>query len=256
MKTYQVLSKRGIGKVIINVFPLFFLIVSCTVTNNLYINDPVPLEKHHYCFYGGIGMGLAPEIDEVADNGEVFCKNLKYDFNLSLGGKYGFTDHFNAGATIHFPKIIGGAGISLRPQFSLFHHNTIFNIAINADLGIVFPQDSIKFLGTSFPLETETKGAMNADLAIPFSFRLYNNTRLIVTPRYSYNSFALREEYDSEREKKKKVRYPALSLGIKINKIFLESSVIHWDNKQFYVFGLVYVFSDGSKLIIPEKTQK
>jgi len=167
---------------------------------------------------------------------------LNRDFNLCLGGKYGFTDRFNVGASIHFPRIIGGLGFNAQPQISLFRKESFFNVALNTNLGFVLSTDSIKILGE---LDVRTKAALNADIAMPISFRLGSNYRIIATPRYSFDLIYLRKEYYSDRDKKMKIKFPAISLGLKLNKVMLESTMIYWNSKQIYVFGIAYFFGDN-----------
>ena len=121
MKPAIISTKITLLKGIIPGFILSSLIMgSCTVSNNLYINDPVPLSKNDMEGYGGFGMGLQPRIDSVGEFGEVFSSGLQRSYNLVLGGRYGITHLFNVGASFHLPEILGGFGLTLRPQMSLF----------------------------------------------------------------------------------------------------------------------------------------
>ncbi len=189
-------------------------------------------------------MGLTPRIESVAENGEVFSSNFDRTFNLCLGGKYGFSDRFNLAGSIHFPQIVGGIGCNIQPQFSFFRKQSLFNMAINTNLGIVGSTDSIRILGD---LDVKTKHAINADFGLPLSLRLGEGYRIIVTPRYSFNSFAFRKEYGSDSYKKKTLKFPAISLGVKIKRVMLESTMIYWNSKQIYVFGIAYFFGENRK---------
>lgn len=42
------------------------------------------------------------------------------------------------------------------------------------------------------------------------------------------------------------VKYPCLSLGIRAKRIYLEVSMLHWDNEFIKIFGMAYIFS-GSR---------
>lgn len=245
MNPKKTLSKIKIFKVLFVLAIMNCFLLSCTVTNNLYVNDPVPINKNTYSLYGGVGMGLAPTIDSVSNTGEVFSSDLFRTYNLSFGGKFGITNKFSLGGSIHLPRILGGVGLNIRPQLSLFHKDAIFNAALVGDFGAVIPKDSIKIFGSTSPLEIKTKGALNADFSLPVSFKLGDEIRLIITPRYSFNAMYLRKEFDSEKRKSRKISYPAISMGFKLKSVFLESSLIQWNNKQIWVFGIVYFFRDG-----------
>lgn len=227
------------------IFPILF--VSCIVSNNLYVNDPVPVSKRAAAGYVGVGMGLKPKIDSISYIGEVFSSGFQRSYNLVLGGRYGVTHLFNLGGAIHLPEIVGGFGASLRPQMSLLPNVTDFNIAIAADFGFVFTEDSVKILGSSSYWDNTTKGSINADFFLPIGQKLGKDVWLIVTPRYSFSTFYLRREFEVEKTKKMNVQYPALSLGLKMKKLQFETSVVHYNNKQKYMFGIVYLF--GTKNI-------
>ena len=225
------------------------IIESCTVTNNLYINDPVPLEKDKGYYYFGLGMGLEPRIDSISVQGAVYSNHLDRSFNLCFGGMYGISEHFSLGGNIHLPKIVGGFGASIRPQVSLFHKNTIFNIALSGDVGFVVPKDSIKIFGTTTELENKTRGAFNTSIAVPMSIKLGNDVRLIFTPRYSYNILFLRKSFDSYRNRKLHATFPCVSVGLRFKKVYFESSLIYWDSRPIYMFGAAIVFSSSTSTL-------
>jgi hypothetical protein len=221
---------------------LLLFSVSCTVTNNMYVNDPVPVTKNQVEAYGGFGMGLQPRIDSVSDIGEVFSSSLQRSYNLVFGGRGGITHRFTLGGNLHFPQIIGGIGINLRPQFSLFPNITPFNIAVAADIGGTFAKDSITILGSSDYQDNESKGVFTFDLSLPVSQRFGKETRLIITPRYSFNTFYLRQEFEYDRSKRFKVQYPALSVGLRANRVHMEGTVAKFEKDYKFMAGIVFFF--------------
>ena len=226
---------------------LIILLGSCTVSNNLYVNDPIPLSKNDMEGYGGFGMGLQPKIDSVGEFGEVFSSGLQRSYNLVLGGRYGVTHLFNIGASMHLPEIVGGFGLTLRPQMSLFPNVTNFNMAIAADFGGTFSKDSITILGSSSYQDNETRGQINADFSLPIAQKFSKNTWLVITPRYSFNTFYLRREFEGEKSKKMRVEYPALSLGLRMNKVQVESTVVKFNENYKFMAGIVVFLGSGNK---------
>jgi len=223
---------------------LFFqLAVSCTVTNNMYVNDPVPVTKNQSEAYAGFGMGLQPRIDSVSDIGEVFSSSLQRSYILVAGGRGGITHRFTLGGSIHLPEVVGGFGLNLRPQLSLFPNVAPFNMAIAADIGGTFAKDSIRFLGSSEYQDNESRGAFTMDFSLPVSQRLVKETRLIITPRYSFNTFYLRREFEYERSKRFRVQYPALSVGLRANRVHLEGTVAKFNKEYKFMAGIVFFFS-------------
>ena len=221
---------------------LLFFSVSCTVTNNMYVNDPVPVSKNQVEAYGGFGMGLQPKIDSVSEFGEVFSSSLQRSYNLLIGGRGGITHRFTLGGSIHLPQIIGGFGINLRPQVSLFPNITPFNIALAADIGGTFTKDSITILGSSSYQDNESKGAFTFDFSLPISQRFGKETRLVITPRYSFNTFYLRREFEYDRSKRFRVHYPALSVGLRANRLHMEGTVAKFEKDYKIMAGIVFFF--------------
>lgn len=232
-------SKPANATVHLLFFVSVLLLVSCTVTNNLYVNDPSPLPKGKSELYGGIGMGLKPRIDSVSANGEVFSNDFRRSYSLLFGGRYGVNHFFTISGGIHLPEIVGGIGGNIRPQISLFPDVSPFNVALAGDLGFVFAKDSVTFLGTTTEQENLTKGAIHGDVSLPMSVSLSRNTRLVLTPRYSFNTFYFQRKYDMAKTKRNHVQYPALSLGLRTRDFLFESSLMSWSGNHYYVFGLV-----------------
>ncbi len=221
----------------------FLLAVSCTVTNNMYVNDPVPVTKNQAEAYAGFGMGLQPRIDSVSNIGEVFSSSLQRSYNLVAGGRGGITHRFTLGGSIHLPEVVGGFGLNLRPQLSLFPNVAPFNMAIVADIGGTFAKDSIRFLGSSEYRDNESRGAFTMDLSLPVSQRLGKETRLIITPRYSFNTFYLRREFEYERSKRFGVQYPALSVGLRAKRVHMEGTIAKFNQEYKFMAGIVFFFS-------------
>jgi hypothetical protein len=219
------------------------LFSSCTVTNNLYVNNPVPLTKSDYEVYGGFGLGLKPKIDSITSSGEVYSHDFRTSYSLVTGGRYAFTDHFNLGGSIHLPEILGGFGVNIRPQISLMPRESKLNLALAADVGGVIFQDSISPFGIEIDIDPETRGAFNIDFSNPLGLKLGKETWLIFTPRYSFSWFYFRKAYEYDGSKKFSVKYPALSLGLRAKRIHLEFSAAKVNHKFRYLAGMAYFFN-------------
>lgn len=217
-----------------------FLFGACTVTNNMYLNDATPLIKSDYELYGGVGMGLTPRIDSVNDAGEVFSNSLRISYNLLMGAKVGVSNLFGVQLGVHLPEIVGGAGGTLRAQMSMFPTPAKSNLAFVVDLGGVIAKDTVEFIGLDIDTKAKTHGAINADFAIPISYQLSRQSRLIVTPRYSFNTFYLRKSFNSDRSKRMKVQYPALSLGLRVKRMQMEATVMNYRENYSFMTGVVF----------------
>lgn len=218
------------------------LFSSCTVTNNLYVNNPFPLEKNTYEAYAGLGLGLEPKVDSVSAIGEVFSNDFTTSYSLVVGGRYGFAENFSVGGSLHLPQILGGIGLNLRPQYSLLSQETGFNLAIAADIGGVFSKDSITELGLDIELDPEVRGSFNTDFSIPVGARLSENLWVMVTPRYSFSWFYFREQFEGSDSKTVAAKYPALSLGLRAKKIHFELTGTRLKSKYRIFGGIVYFF--------------
>jgi hypothetical protein len=224
------------------------LFSACTVTNNLYVNNPVPLTKGNYEVYGGLGLGLKPQIDSITNSGEVFSHDFRTSYYLVFGGRYAFTDQFNVSGSMHLPEILGGFGANIRPQISLMSRESKLNMALAADIGGVFFQDSISPFGIEIDIDPETRGAFNIDFSNPLGVKLGKETWLVFSPRYSFTWFYFRKAFDHNDSKNFLVRYPALSLGLRAKRIHLELSAAKVNNKNRYFAGLVYFFNPGTQV--------
>lgn len=221
------------------------IVTSCTVTNNLYVNNPSPLPKGDAELYAGIGTGLQPKIDSISAIGEVFSNGLKGSYNLVVGTRIGVTNLMNLVLNFHFPEIVGGVGANIRPQVSLFPGVAGFNIALAADLGGTLAKDSIEILGSSIYVGDKVRGALNADFSVPASWKFGTNTTLILTPRYSFNTFYLRREFDMGKSKRMNAGFPAFTIGLRQKRFHLEATALNYKNHFKIMGGFVYVLSWG-----------
>ena len=220
------------------------LMFSCTVTNNLYVNDPVPTIKGEGQVYLGIGTGVRADIESVDQNGNInFSDDITLAPNLYLGAQGRIIDKLEYRVTMHLPYIIGGFGLRAGPQYSFFNSNSTFNMAVGTDLGFVVAKDSLKFLGTTSALEIYANGAINADFFMPFSYSFNENTRIIITPRFSFNTIYIRKNTSDPESFKFKPNLPSLALGLKTRVVYFEISAFRFQNTFFPNFGIVYLFS-------------
>ncbi len=214
-------------------------LTACTVSNNLYIANPNPMGKGNKVAYIGVGTGVQLKIDSVnKDNGNInFSNKIATAPILAIGGQFGISKKTDIRVAVHFPKIIGGFGIRAGLQHSFWESNSKINIALGVDLGGVFSRDSIKILGSKTSVNKETNGALNADFFIPFSVKLNTNTSLIITPRYSFNTFYIRRNQLYNESNNFNLSYPAISLGIQSKKMYFEITTIHYNDKLYPHFG-------------------
>jgi hypothetical protein len=225
------------------VVAVMILLNGCTVVNNLYVNNPESLGSGNAHFYGGIGSGMAPKIDSVANDGKVvFSENLKQSANLCFGGQVGLYDNLDLRFAMHLPRIIGGFGLRVGPQYSFFGSNSDFQMAIGADLGFVLAKDSIRIFGSGSDLSIHVNGALNADFFLPMGIRIGEGKQIVITPRYSLNTFFIRRNENERKSRRFSPELPSLALGFDLNRLYLEASVLHFDQNYFANFGLVYQF--------------
>lgn len=219
-------------------FPILIMLAvfsSCTVTNNLYYNDPTAVGKGEGDFYLGISSGLMPDMDDIDDSGNItYTGDFTWAPNLAIGGQYGFYDRFGARFAMHFASIIGGAGVRIGPQYNFFSPGSRFNAGIGADIGFIQAWDSISI----FELNKETNGGWHADVFMPFSFSFNETTRIILTPRYSYNTLYIRENKYHPRDWKYRPRSPSLALGLRSGNFYLEASVLYHKSTFYPNFGI------------------
>lgn len=230
---------RGILNVV-----LIALLFSCTVSNNLYVNNPVPTGKGNIQVYAGGGTGQKPEIDSISDNGDIYSSGkISTVPILAGGGQYGINNQLDLRFALHLPYVVGGFGLRLGAQYSLFNAGRKFNAAIGSDLGFVIAKDSLRIFGTAEPMNPEVKGAINADFFMPLSVRVSPHFNVILTPRYSFNNFWIRKNEDMENSRSFSPSFPVLSLGLKIYNIYVEGTGIYYENTLYPNIGLVYQFN-------------
>jgi len=220
---------------------------SCVVTNNLYVNDPVPVQKGNGYFYLGIGTGVRAEIDSVSENGDIaFSNEVSMAPNLNFGGQFRLVDNLDLRIAAHLPYILGGFGARVGPQYAFIGRESKFNIAIGSDLGFVASKDSIKILGSTSALDIHVNGAINADFFLPFCYNFNENSRIIITPRYSFNTYYIRHNTGEKKSHKFNPDVLSLAIGLRLNKVYLEASAFRFQNEYFPNFGLIYVFKGKS----------
>ena len=221
------------------------LVLSCTVTNNLYVNDPVPQGKGNCFFYAGLGTGFAPDIDSVSSNGDVhYSQGLSLAPNLCIGAQCGLGEQFDLRFNVHLPYVVTGFGLHAGIQYSLFRHWTLFNAALGTDVGFVVAKDTLDLGSIDIGLDPVTKGAINADFFLPVSYKLKENSRIVLTPRVSLNTLYIRRNENRNRSQKYSPIYPALSLGIFLNKLYFEATAQYIDERIIPGFGIVYKFQN------------
>ncbi|MFZ4545674.1 MAG: hypothetical protein ACOYOA_16615, partial [Saprospiraceae bacterium] len=193
---------------------------SCIVTNNLYVNDPTPLGKNKSKGYLGIGTGtwlLGDSTLVINDNPAKFIIFPVAEF----GFKYGVGTKTNLHFSAHTPITFGGLGLKLGMQQSVFENSSPFNLAFGFDVGGALPGS--KILGISVN-ENENRGAFNADFFMPLSMKINSNVKVILTPRYSFNTYYL--------VKKNKINFTVLSAGLSYKRNLFEASAL-FNNSHF-----------------------
>ena len=213
-------------------FILFFS--SCTVTNNFYVNNAIPVEVGKLEYYGGISTGYQPKLDSTRYR---ISNNLSGGIQTSLCK----LEKTNIRAAIHFPEIIGGFGARLGIQQSFFKRNSDFNIAIGTDLGFTAAKDSVKNFvnGEYIKIQNDIKGAYNFDFFLPMTFRIEKNTQITLTPRYSYTFISLK------KSKSTKLFYPAMSAGFKYKYLYFETTATYINDNFVPFFGLGFILTDS-----------
>lgn len=215
--------------------------MSCTVTNNLYVNNPNPLGKGNSEGYLGIGTGVKAKIDSMnITSGKIsFSNKISKAPILSVGGQFGLSNKTDIRFALHFPYAIGGTGIRAGIQHSLMDSKSNMNIAIGSDFGGVFAKDSISFLGSRSPLGIETNGGLNADIFVPLGYKFSNDISIIITPRYSFNRIYMREFQSNYNSYNFNFEYPTISLGLRKKQFYFETTTLFYDGQMFPHFGIV-----------------
>lgn len=246
---YKKLSKFCVLGVILLVF-----CSSCTVTNNLYVNNPFPVDTGKVEMYVGVGTGMQPKMDSIDENGDItFTDQISTAPNLCIGAQFPITRQLNIRAALHFPFLMGGFGIRVGPQYSLFTKDSKFNMAVGCDLGFVVAKDSIELFGSTTEVDSETNGALNADLFVPIGFQLSSNVQLIITARYSFNALFVRYNINESKSQTFHPAIPSVALGAFINSFYFEASAYQYENEWYPNFGLVYIIDDNIKKAEPKE---
>jgi hypothetical protein len=221
---------------------LLLLMFSCAVTNSLYVNDPVPEGAN---LYVGIGTGVRAGIESVDQDGNInFSDDIDMAPNVYAGGQLNLVDKLDLRLAIHLPYLIGGFGLRAGPQYSFFRKESIFNMAFGTDLGFVVAKDSLKIFGTTSALDIYANGAINADIFLPISIRFKQHTRIIITPRYSFNTIFIRYNTNDPETFKFKPNLPSLALGLRMKRLYFEISAFRFQDEYFPNFGMVYIFDN------------
>lgn len=217
--------------------------VSCTVTNNLYVNNPNPMGKGNSELYLGIGTGVKAKIDSINNTtGKIsFTNKISSAPILSLGAQYGVSNQTDVRFAFHLPYILGGGGLRAGLQHSFMDSSAKMNFAIGFDLGGVISNDSIKIFRSKIPLTDSkaTEGGLNADIFIPFGVNLKKDISIILTPRYSFNRIFIRKSLFNHNISNFNFEYPTLSIGIRKRRFYFETTVIYHDRQVFPHFGMV-----------------
>jgi hypothetical protein len=214
------------------------LATSCTVVNNLYVNDPVPLEKDSIRTYIGLGSGFVPKIDSISENGTVYHQNkLKLAPNLCFGGQIGLGNQTDLRLAVNLPYIITGFGIRAGVQHSFFKKETPFNMAIGADAGVVFTTDSLFGSNLNYPMQN----TLNADVFLPMSYSFSPDNRIILTPRLSYNAFYVRKNIYENKTTIYTPLIPSITVGVKLKRIYIETGIHSVNRILFPNFGISYL---------------
>jgi hypothetical protein len=220
------------------------MLFSCTVSNNLYVNNPVPTGKGNIQLYLGGGTGQKPEIDSTSDDGTIYSSgNISTAPILAIGGQYGINNQLDMRFAIHLPYVVGGFGLRAGAQYCFFNAGSRFNAAIGTDLGFVIAKDSLKVFGAKEPMNPEVKGAVNADFFMPFSVRVSDHFNIILTPRYSLNTFYIRKNENKGNSRAYNASIPVLSLGIKIYKWYIEATGLYYNEILYPNVGVAYHFT-------------
>lgn len=224
---------------------LLFTCGACSVQNNLYLNNPTPLEKGEQEFCLGISTGIQPKVGSLGLQDEVIYNNeFKLAPSLHIGARFRLADRLTLGTQLHLPYIIGGFGLDIRPQYSFFEKGSKFNIAIAGQAGFVVSKDSI-FKNNVEPLgiPNTVTGLINVDITLPIAYKVSKELTLILTPRLSAFSFRLRENaFEKEPVTKYNFNSKVLTLGLRGKKWHIEASALQLENKIIPSIGAALIF--------------
>ncbi len=217
------------------------VLCACSVTDNLYVNNPVPAGKGNYEVFGGIGTGIRAKTDSVSDNGNIYASGKTVLAPvLSIGAQAGLLKHMDLRAALYLPYVIGGVGGRIGTQYSLFDSASVFNAALGTDFSFSFAKDSLTLFGSTSALNPDSKGSLSFAFFLPFSYRLSEHALLILTPRYSFNSFYFHENKNTSKSNRIGIKYPSLTLGFRIKSFYLESSALFYNHTVYPHGGIVW----------------
>lgn len=214
------------------------LLFSCTSSNNLYVNDPVPLEKGDVEIQLGLGTGMEPKTS-VNDSGDVaFDKQLRLAPVFQIAGNVGLGKRFILRVGLYLPYVIAGGGLNVRGQYSFFPRESKLNMATGIDIGIGGSSD--EFLDVDIRDNVRTGTVLHADLFLPLAYNFSDNFRMILTPHIIYNSMEVKYHLESERYRRHRIYYPALSMGFMWEQFYLEAGASYLGQGIMPHMGIVY----------------
>ncbi|MFZ4545673.1 MAG: hypothetical protein ACOYOA_16610 [Saprospiraceae bacterium] len=213
---------------------LLISISSCVVTNNLYVNDPLPLGKREYTSFAGFGTGIMYSGNDATIRQDFKIKYLPTPI-MAVGIRLGIAPKTNFNFNCHLPVSFGGIGMNVGLQQSFFSPSSKFNMALGTNFGGVgsFQTTNVGIFEVQIT-DTKNLGALNADFYMPMAYTFKNNLKLILTPRYSYNKYFLL--YTTEGN------FVIASLGLKNRNNYFEFSMQFDENLFFPQIGYVRVF--------------
>lgn len=219
--------------IILSQLSILIFFNSCTITNNFYVNNAMPIEKGKSDVYGGISTGFKPNLDSTG-------YSISHNFSAGLQTCVGNMEKTAIRAAVHFPEIIGGFGARLGIQQSFLDKKSDFNFAFGIDAGFTAAKDSVKnFLtGKYEKFQNDIKGSYNFDFFLPMTFRVEKNSLLTLTPRYSYTFISVKKKADP------KVFCPSLTLGFKYKKLYFETTGTYYHEKVVPFLGVGLIFTE------------
>jgi len=223
-----------------------WLLTSCAVQNNLYLNNPVPLPRGEAVAYGGASAGIRPVIDSTDVNGFTYYSDvLQLAPMLNLGVNVGLTNRVGLGVDVHLPYGFAGFGMNVRPQISFFPASSGFNVALSGRAGFAISSENLQItnnISIYIGDLQDVRGTLNASLALPMSVRMGEDTYLFITPRWSRTSFAIWDNTDfRDRVYRRGYTFPILSIGARLKNVHIEGTVIKKERGFLPTMGVVYV---------------
>lgn len=215
------------------------VISSCIATNNMYLNNPIPLPKGEGDAYIAIGTGLEARLDSSLSGGQ-YITDYKTQIApvFSFGGQFGITQQFDLRAAIHLPYALGGFGFRVGSQYSFLNSTSAFNVALGTDFGLAFTRDSL----FHSEIESDARGMYNMDAFLPFSYSFTDDVSLIITPRYTLSWISVDNIYNEKKAQYFRLNYPIISVGLMIKGLYLESSALFTKEKMYPQFGIGFIF--------------